>query len=1031
MNIYQNSIHRIGHGVSGYFTPAIAAHWSPRRRLFVVASAFALYFLAFVAIYPTLNTQTILLGALPVLITAWLFGLWGGMLSLPFTFFISMLLTRLAGEEQNPWQLLISARVAIEMVFLFGFALIVGRLRDLTLQMQQQLASRQTMEAELRQSQELLVTTQQLANVGSWEWDIVNNRMQWSDQLYRIYGLQPQEVAISYEDYLARVLPSDRTLVQEAIQRAHHNAQPFHFYERIVQPDQSVRTLYSQGQVKVDATTGKPIAMVGTCLDITEFKQSETQVLRREAILNAVAFAAAQFLQSGTWMEKLDVVLASLGHAIDANQILLFENYPDEQGHLLSSQRYRWVKPGYMPKYDANRWQNFSLTASGFAHWAKLMEQGESIYGPVSSLPESEQQLLDLQMIEGLVVMPIFVGEKWWGFIGVDYSHFETQWSMMAVEAFKTATRLLGAALYRQQSLEESRNQAARAHSLVDTASRLNAQLDVQSIVRTVCDEAIKALGVSVSTISLYDGKLQSFRYAWGSGVPTDFAQRVQALRTELDPPLTPDAQIEHRDGLVITYDVQSLRTLPNADLYTEMDLRTTINVTLQREGRLIGRLNIGTTGKPRKFSEDDLELLKGLADHAVTALENARLYQESLRHTELLEAINKIITTVVLSPDLQGLLNTSLAHILQTLNLTTGIIWASGHYATQGIRPHIDPLITRIIYPNQGPTSQDTLDQQKEEWQKVDWQVADWQAVQAEDPAYAFACAVGHMGLTAAFFIPLLNNGQQFGGIIVGQNSPRTWNVNEITLMRVMGQQLNAAIERFDLYKREHERTWQVQQILELAPEGMLLLDAEQRVVLSNLAARKYLTLLSDTGINERLIHLGNESIAAFLQMPADPLTWHEVVVDSPQRHIFEIMAHSLAEASTFGKAGRAADGQSYLFVLRDVTQERQRHEYLQTQERLATVGQLAAGIAHDFNNILTPILLYTDMSLAKLPADSRVRHSLQQVLVAANRAKELIFQILAFGRQGAKQGRKLAASSANCQRNAETVARGATFHN
>lgn len=997
MNLHQYTINNIG----DYFTPAYVATWSSRRRLSMVIGVFLLYSFLFLALFPWLELQVILFTALPVVITAWLFGLWGGVLALLFSFLLNVLLLSLAGGSQELWEVATSTRLAVEILFLIAFSLVVGRLRDQTLRVQEQLANYRQLEAELLHRQASFSTAQELAGVGSWEWDITTNQVTWSDQLYRIYGLQPQEVAISYEGYLARVLPEDRPVVQSAIQNALQDARPFQFYERIVQPDQSVRLLLSQGRVKVDSAD-KPVRFYGACQDVTEFKRAESEILRRESILYAVAFAAAQFLQPGKWMANLDMILASLGHAVGANQISIFKNHQDVQRGLLMSQLAHWVAPARRGQASKVNPQDISLAAAGLARWVDILEKGESIYGSLSDFPEDEQKLLAELGVEAILLMPIFVGQAWWGFIGFEHSQTKIQWSMAELEAFKMAAHLLGAALYRQQAeaalsesrsmfqgtVEESNRQSARAHALMDIASRLNAQLDVEAVLRTVCEEAIQALDVSVSTISLYDEVQDSFRYAWGSGVPDDFASRVQTFQAQEIP-------VENREGIVITRNVQSLADLPNAGLYAEMDLRTTVNVLLQREGRLIGRLNIGTTGEVRDFSEDDLALLKGVADHAVTAIENARLYQESQRQTALLEAINKFIIAVVIAPDLVSLLDTTLIHLLQALDVTTGIIWSSGHHAVRGLRPTAESQILHIIHEAEELAFQDTV------------AIDDIQQVQAGDPRYPFAQAMSRCGLSAAFIIPIMGDSRQPGGIIVGQSTTRQWNAEEVTLLRVARRQLDTTIERLYLRKREQEQARQVQHILDIAPEGMLLLDAEQRVMLANPAGRSYLSLLSNTGVNERLLHLGNESIAAFLDLPSNPSIWHEVIIDTPQRHIFEIMARPLAESPQFGQM--ATDGQGYVLVLRDVTQERQRLDYLQTQERLATVGQLAAGIAHDFNNILTPILLYTDMSLGRTPEGSRLQFNLQQVLVAANRAKDLIYQILAFGRHGSKQGRKL----------------------
>jgi PAS domain S-box-containing protein len=89
------------------------------------------------------------------------------------------------------------------------------------------------------------------------------------------------------------------------------------------------------------------------------------------------------------------------------------------------------------------------------------------------------------------------------------------------------------------------------------------------------------------------------------------------------------------------------------------------------------------------------------------------------------------------------------------------------------------------------------------------------------------------------------------------------------------------------------------------------------------------------------------------------------------------------------------------YVVVQRDETQERSMERQLRQAQKMEAIGTLAGGIAHDFNNILAAIIGYTEMVLFKSGKDSPVRHNLEQVLRAGNRAKELVKQILAFSRQ------------------------------
>ncbi len=119
---------------------------------------------------------------------------------------------------------------------------------------------------------------QRSAQLGVWEWDIVADSITWSDQLYRIYGLDPG-APIRYEDYLERIHPEDRELVAGQVQRAYQTGEPFAFDHRIVRPDGEVRTLHGRGRVLLD-DEGRPVRMIGSGQDITERKRAEEEHAR-------------------------------------------------------------------------------------------------------------------------------------------------------------------------------------------------------------------------------------------------------------------------------------------------------------------------------------------------------------------------------------------------------------------------------------------------------------------------------------------------------------------------------------------------------------------------------------------------------------------------------------------------------------------------------------------------------------------------------------------------------------------------------
>jgi PAS domain S-box-containing protein len=126
--------------------------------------------------------------------------------------------------------------------------------------------------AEREATSEALRQAQELTHVGSWEWDVSTNRVTWSDELFRIYGLEPQSRRLDYATFLACVHPEDRPIVDREMQLAYEACRPFRFEHRIVLANGRERLLEAQGRVEVDES-GAPARMVGTGQDITRQRQ--------------------------------------------------------------------------------------------------------------------------------------------------------------------------------------------------------------------------------------------------------------------------------------------------------------------------------------------------------------------------------------------------------------------------------------------------------------------------------------------------------------------------------------------------------------------------------------------------------------------------------------------------------------------------------------------------------------------------------------------------------------------------------------
>ncbi|MCB8943505.1 MAG: PAS domain S-box protein [Ardenticatenaceae bacterium] len=193
---------------------------------------------------------------------------------------------------------------------------------------------------------------------------------------------------------------------------------------------------------------------------------------------------------------------------------------------------------------------------------------------------------------------------------------------------------------------------------------------------------------------------------------------------------------------------------------------------------------------------------------------------------------------------------------------------------------------------------------------------------------------------------------------------------------------------ERREAEERLRQSEAQLQHVIDAVPDGVLLLDVNSIIQLANPVAEQYLAMLAPDWVNGRLTHLSDWPINDLFTSPPDGLL-HEIIEGD---HIFGAIARPV-------EIGAYNSG--WVLVIHDMTQERTMQQRAQQQERLAAVGQLAAGIAHDFNNIMAVITLYSQLVARTVDMPTRAHDRLTTIEQQANRATDLIQQILDFSRQ------------------------------
>ena len=160
-------------------------------------------------------------------------------------------------------------------------------------QLEAELADRET---QLRCRERQLIEAQRVAGVGSWEFELGSQKISWSEGLFRIFGLDPDQPEPDYATYLQLLHPDDVDLLQQSINRAIQTGIPYTIELRHFHPDGSCRYQEGRGEPVFDAE-GRVIRLIGTAMDITDRKWAEAKIRQSEEQLRL----SLEFTGIGAW----------------------------------------------------------------------------------------------------------------------------------------------------------------------------------------------------------------------------------------------------------------------------------------------------------------------------------------------------------------------------------------------------------------------------------------------------------------------------------------------------------------------------------------------------------------------------------------------------------------------------------------------------------------------------------------------------------------------------------------------------------
>ncbi len=205
---------------------------------------------------------------------------------------------------------------------------------------------------DLQKSEASLAEAQRLAHLGSWEWHIDEGSLWWSDETYRIFGLNAEDSPVDHDSFLAAIHPDDRQVIEQAIDDALHG-KPYTLEHRIVRPDGSIRIVQERGKT-IFSGDHVPLRMVGSVQDITDRKKIEAEQQELKTQLNQAQKLEAIGTMAGGIAHDFNNILGAINGYTELALVKLGDN------NEVSSHLKQVIKAGNRAKDLVNQILTFS-----------------------------------------------------------------------------------------------------------------------------------------------------------------------------------------------------------------------------------------------------------------------------------------------------------------------------------------------------------------------------------------------------------------------------------------------------------------------------------------------------------------------------------------------------------------------------------------------------------------------------------------------------------------------------------------------
>ncbi|MGL5082077.1 MAG: GAF domain-containing protein [Microcoleaceae cyanobacterium] len=359
---------------------------------------------------------------------------------------------------------------------------------------------RKQAEDKLRSSESSLATAQRVAHVGNWDWEILTQKVTWSEEMFRIFGQHPNQGEPGYAQLIRQIHPEDRELWRRNVKQVLDVGQFAEFDCRIVHPDGSVHHIEARGEGLYDSQ-GRMIRALGTALDITERKHSEGKVRQMAEREKALSNIIQQMRRSLELETIFRCTVQELRAATKSDRVVIYQFNPDWSGKFVAeSVTEDWTSLMQLQTQDQE--QSSIVTQQAIQAddcvVQKLVQvekktlqdtylqetqggayrQGAS-YLCVHDIYQANFELCYVELLEqfqakAYITVPIFCGTQLWGLLATYQNSSPRQWQEVEIQMVVQVGTQLGVAVQQAELLAKTQQQAEELKQAKESADAAN-----------------------------------------------------------------------------------------------------------------------------------------------------------------------------------------------------------------------------------------------------------------------------------------------------------------------------------------------------------------------------------------------------------------------------------------------------------------------------------------------------------------------------------------------------------------------------